>query len=148
GFELEDHAAVLVEYRGDDEEDLAAHLAAAQPVLDALPTIRAAELTQDPAERAALWAVRKNLYATVAGARPAGTTALLEDVVVPVEHLAAACRDLSALLARHEYADAVIFGHAKDGNLHFMVTEDIEDPAALERFEAFTEDLVEMVLRH
>ncbi len=149
GFALDGHAALLVEYRGQDAADLDQRMREAAPVLATVPTAAgSAELTRDPAARAALWAVRKGLYATVAGARPAGTTALLEDVVVPVENLAAACRDLAALLAEHGYEDAVIFGHAKDGNLHFMLTERTEDPAALARLEAFTEDLVELVLRH
>ncbi|MDS2174191.1 FAD-binding and (Fe-S)-binding domain-containing protein [Nesterenkonia sp. CL21] len=148
GFEVRDHAAILVEYRGDDPAELDGVLGTAAPVISALPTVRPAELSRDPAARAALWSVRKGLYAAVAEARPPGTTALLEDVVVPVERLAAACRELAGLLAEHGYTDPVIFGHAKDGNLHFMITEDTEDPADLARLEAFTEDLVRLILRH
>ena len=146
-LDVEQHAAILVEYRGDDDADLDRCLSDADSTLTALRTSQPVEFTQDPAARAALWGVRKNLYATVAGARPAGTTALLEDVVVPVEQLADTCRELAELLAHHDYADPVIFGHAKDGNLHFMITEDTEDPADLARLESFTEDLVELILR-
>ncbi len=46
----------------------------------------------------------------------------------------------------HGYAEAVIFGHAKDGNIHFLITEDFADPASLARYRAFTEDMVELVL--
>ncbi|PRZ06893.1 D-lactate dehydrogenase [Isoptericola sp. CG 20/1183] len=150
GFDIDQHAAILLEYRADDESSLADRVAAAGVVLDALPAVVPVELTRVPAERAALWSVRKGLYAAVAGARPPGTTALLEDVVVPVERLADTCRELAALLSAHGYVDPVIFGHAKDGNLHFMVTEEIgdaTDPAALDRLAAFTEDLVTLVLR-
>ncbi|WP_010525966.1 FAD-binding and (Fe-S)-binding domain-containing protein [Nesterenkonia sp. F] len=150
-LEVDQHAGLLVEYRGDDAADLAARVAAASDVLAGLETTRPvdpeADLTGDPARRAALWGVRKGLYAAVAGARPPGTMALLEDVVVPVEQLAETCGELAELLAAHDYADPVIFGHAKDGNLHFMLTEDTEDPAAVARLEAFTEDLVELILR-
>ncbi|MCT1607776.1 FAD-binding oxidoreductase [Nesterenkonia massiliensis] len=147
-FPLQDHAAILVEYRGDDHQELQHILEEAAVVLDRLPTTLPAELSSDSAVRAGLWSVRKGLYAAVAEARPAGTTALLEDVVVPVGNLASACEELAALLAAHGYTDPVIFGHAKDGNLHFMITEDTEEPAALARFEAFTEELVELVLSH
>ena len=88
-----------------------------------------AQLTADPVARASLWHTRKGLYATVAGARPAGTTALLEDVVVPVPALLRTCERLIGLFDRHGYDDAVIFGHAKDGNLHFMLTERLGGPA-------------------
>ncbi|HIW99089.1 MAG TPA: FAD-binding oxidoreductase [Candidatus Nesterenkonia stercoripullorum] len=146
-LDVEQHAAILIEYRGDDDADLERFLTEAEPTLSALRTSQPVELTRDPAARSALWGVRKNLYATVAGARPSGTTALLEDVVVPVERLADTCRELAGLLAHHGYADPVIFGHAKDGNLHFMITEDTEDPADLARLESFTEGLVELILR-
>ena len=149
GFDIDRHAAILLEYRADDEATLEEVVAAAGAVLDPLPAVVPVELTRVGAERAALWGVRKGLYAAVAGARPPGTTALLEDVVVPVERLADTCRELAVLLSSHGYVDPVIFGHAKDGNLHFMVTEELDtnDPAAVDRMAAFTEELVSLVLR-
>src|SRR5262249_49119889 len=84
--------------------------------------------------------------AAVAGARPSGTTALLEDIAVPVPALANTCADLVALVARHGYPGTVIFGHAKDGNLHFMLTEQFGGDGAVDRYAAFTEDLVDLVL--
>ena len=60
-------------------------------------------LTTDAAERATLWHVRKGLFTAVASARPSGTNALLEDVVVPVARLAATCGSLSDLFDRHHY---------------------------------------------
>jgi D-lactate dehydrogenase len=40
----------------------------------------------------------------------------------------------------------VIFGHAKDGNIHFLLNERFDDPQSLLRYQAFTEDMVELVL--
>jgi D-lactate dehydrogenase len=148
GFEIAAHAALLVEYRAADADALATVADAASVAIDALPLARPARLTSDPMTRAALWHVRKGLYTTVAEARPSGTTALLEDIVVPVPHLAAACDDIARLCDRYGYADSVIFGHAKDGNLHFMVTDDFSAPGATERLAAFTDDLVAIVLGH
>ena len=82
----------------------------------------------------------------MAGARPSGTTALLEDVVVPVPALLDTCESLLELFDRHAYRESVIFGHAKDGNIHFMLNERFEDPANLERYQRFTEDMVDVVL--
>ena len=54
--------------------------------------------------RTGLWKLRKGLYASVAGARASGTTALLEDVVVPVELLADTCTGTyTAILDDHAY---------------------------------------------
>ena len=74
--------------------------------------------------------VRKGLYAAVAGARPPGTTNLLEDIAVPPEVLTDTVRELGGLFEKHGYADAVTFGHARDANLHFMITPHLDDPRA------------------
>ena len=115
-------------------------------MLRSLPVAGPAELTADPRARARLWHTRKGLYATVAEARPSGTTALLEDIVVPVPALLDTCERLTGLFARHGYDDSVIFGHAKDGNIHFMLTEQLGGGGPLDRFLGFTEDMVELVL--
>ena len=146
GIRVVDHAALLVEWHADTPEELAEATGLAQPVLDALPLTGPAELTQDPVGRAGLWKVRKALYSAVAGARPQGTNALLEDVAVPVEDLGRTCVDLQGLLDRHGYEETVIFGHAKDGNVHFMLNEQFDDPASLRRYADFTEDMVDLVL--
>ncbi|GAB1818633.1 FAD-binding and (Fe-S)-binding domain-containing protein [Herbidospora sp. RD11066] len=123
------HAALLVEYGADSEDELR-HLG--------IPLVGGAE-------RAALWKMRKDLYATVAGARAQGTTALLEDIAVPMDRLGTACSALQDLFATHGYQDSVVFGHAKDGNLHFMLNESFSDGVP-RRYERFTEELVDLVL--
>ncbi|WP_153394011.1 FAD-binding and (Fe-S)-binding domain-containing protein [Ornithinicoccus halotolerans] len=145
-LQVVDHAAVLVEWQADTAEELDQAVRAAGAELADLPVSAPYRLTSDAAERAALWRVRKGLYSAVAGARPQGTNALLEDVVVSVEELGETCRELTELFARHRYDESVIFGHARDGNLHFMLNERFEEPAAMRRYEAFTEDMVDLVL--
>lgn len=145
GIHVVRHAALLVEYQADTAEAVAALTGAAAPTLARLLPDAPAGLTADPGERASLWHTRKGLYATVAGARPAGTTALLEDVVVPVPALLPTCESLIGLFERHGYDDAVIFGHAKDGNLHFMLTERLGGPES-DRLQRFTDDMVDLVL--
>ncbi len=115
-------------------------------MLSRLRLVSPAELTTPAGARADLWHIRKGLYATVAGARPSGTTALLEDIAVPVPSLAGTCEQLIALFDRHGYQDSVIFGHAKDGNIHFLLNERFDDPASLVRYRAFTDDMVDLVL--
>ncbi|HEY4605181.1 MAG TPA: FAD-binding oxidoreductase, partial [Blastococcus sp.] len=135
---VRDHAALLVEHQDPTAEELAERVAAANHVLGDLPLAAPGALSTDAAARAALWHIRKGLYTAVAGARPSGTTALLEDIAVPVERLYATCTDLTRLFAVHGYEGSVIFGHAKDGNVHFMINERFDDPASLIRYAAFT----------
>jgi D-lactate dehydrogenase len=142
------HAALLVEWQEPDAETLRSRVADATPVLRNLGAGDDGALTSDPAARAALWSIRKGLYAAVAGARAAGTTALLEDIAVPVPALVETCGALTELFARHVYRDAVIFGHARDGNLHFMLTERFTPGEVPQRHAAFMDEMVDLVLGH
>ncbi len=147
-LDVRDEAALLLEWTADAPEELAQRLRSARAVLGELDLTRPAELTEDPTGRAALWRVRKGLFSAVAGARPGGTNALLEDVVVRPEVLGQACVELTELFTRHAYPESVIFGHAKDGNVHFLLNERFGDEAAMQRYQDFTEDLVDLVLGH
>ncbi|MFI7482218.1 FAD-binding and (Fe-S)-binding domain-containing protein [Kocuria sp. M1R5S2] len=147
-LDVVDHAALLVEYRGGTPEEEQELSAAAARLFPALDLAAPARLTSDPAERATMWTVRKGLYTTVAGNRPSGSNALLEDVVVPVPELGETCEQLTALFDAHGYRDSVIFGHAKDGNVHFMLNEQFDRPDLLARYERFTEEMVSLVLDH
>jgi D-lactate dehydrogenase len=140
------HAALLVEWQESDADVLAARVAAAERLVGGLGLAAPGSLTEDAAARAALWGIRKGLYAAIAGERPAGTTALLEDIAVPVPALVDTCRGLTELFDRHGYGDAVIFGHARDGNLHFMLTERFAAGEVPHRHARFVDDLVELVL--
>lgn len=141
---VRDHAALLIEWQESDAELLSVREHEARRLIAELDLAAPARLGADAAERASLWHIRKGLYASVAGGRPQGTTALLEDVAVPVTALADLCDELTELFARHGYERSVVFGHAKDGNLHFMLNERLDgDPR---RYAEFTEQMVGAVL--
>ena len=146
-FEIEKrHAALLVEFRRMDEASLAAATADAQAILKRYRLLEPPRFTTGEAERAALWHVRKGLAARTGAMRPTGTAFLTEDVAVPVARLAEAILDCQALFERHGVPDTVIFGHAKDGNLHFVMSEDVRSPEAVERYGAFIQGLVDLVV--
>ncbi|WP_160668659.1 FAD-binding and (Fe-S)-binding domain-containing protein [Pseudarthrobacter sp. ATCC 49987] len=143
---VRDHAALLVEYSAGSAGQLAELQGRGEGILHGLGLSAPARFSGDARERAQLWQLRKGLYASVAGARPQGTTALLEDIVVPVPVLGRTCRELIRLFDKYSYSNSVIFGHAKDGNVHFMLTDGFATAAELDRYSAFTEDMVELVL--
>jgi D-lactate dehydrogenase len=143
---VEDQAAYLIELQARTSTKLLEKQAATADLFASLPLASALSMTTDPVERASLWHVRKGLYTAVAGARPSGTTALLEDIAVPVDQLLSTCQSLTAMFAEHGYEGSVIFGHAKDGNVHFLLNEDFGDADKLARYRRFTEQLVDLVL--
>ena len=143
---VRDHAALLVEYHADSTERLAQLQRVGVDLVSRLKLSAPSAFSSDAVARAQLWHLRKGLYAAVAGARRAGTTALLEDVVVPVPVLGPTCIELNRLFDKYGYANSVIFGHAKDGNIHFMLTDGFTTKDELDRYGAFTEDMVDVVL--
>lgn len=145
-IDVQGHAALLVEVHAVEADALEKASRTAQTHFEALPLSVAPRLTTDARERAALWHVRKGLYTAVAGARPSGTTALLEDIVVPVPRLLHTCERLIELFDEHGYEGSVIFGHAKDGNVHFLLNERFDDADSVARYRRFTDDLVDLVL--
>ena len=145
-LQVERHAALLVEYQSGDAGELADLTAGAAALAGTLGLDAPASFSSDARIRADLWHLRKGLYTSVAGARPQGTTALLEDVVVPVPALARTCTALGTLFGKYRYENSVIFGHAKDGNIHFMLTDRFASRNELARYAAFTEDMVDVVL--
>lgn len=150
-IQIAGHAALLVEFQEADKVTLDERIKASAQLLESLPLVLPPGLSSDAARRAALWHIRKGLYATVAGNRPSGTTALLEDIAVPVENLLPTCEGLVALFEHYGYEDSVIFGHAKDGNIHFLLNERLDTDSGestLERYAAFTEEMVELVLKN
>ena len=139
-------AALLVEYHCPDRKSRNEAVAAGNSVTSELDLVNKPTFTDDPAVRGPIWTLRSGLYAKVAGTRQSGQTALLEDIAVPVENLAAVCEDLQQLFSEYNYPESIIFGHAKDGNIHFLVIEDFRNKAGLDRYEKFTEDMVTLVL--
>ncbi|MFZ9876322.1 MAG: FAD-binding and (Fe-S)-binding domain-containing protein, partial [Candidatus Nanopelagicales bacterium] len=139
------NAALLVEYQAKTKNELEELTNLALKTFQEIGQSNAT-FHKDPEIRNQLWHARKGLYATVAGNRAKGTTALLEDISVPMHNLHETTMHLSQLLNKHNYLDSVIFGHAKDGNLHFLLNEKFNDENHLQRYIDFTNDLVELVL--
>ncbi len=138
-------AAILVEYQAADAETLFHFQKESARTLKTLRLIHDAEFTQDPIQQANLWKPRKGIIASVGAMRAPGTTSLIEDVTFPVPRLADAVTDLQALFAAHDYPEGVIYGHAKDGNLHFQINQSFNTQSEIDRFDGFVQELVRVV---
>jgi D-lactate dehydrogenase len=139
-------AALLVETRAADGAALAAQVRAIETILAGMRTFGPVHFTTDPEECARLWNVRKGMFPSVGAMREVGTTVIIEDVAFPVPRLAEATLDLQRLLDEHGYRNAIIFGHALEGNLHFVFTQDFNVAAEVERYRGFMEALCWLVV--
>lgn len=141
-----DATGLLVEFQ-EAHDDPAAIETRAREAVAGLVLCEPARFTHDAAEQAELWRIRRGMIPSVGALRQRGTTLLIEDVVFPVPALADAVVDLTRIFKTHRYDEAIIFGHAKDGNLHFIITQGFGDRAEVDRYERMMDDVVELVVK-
>lgn len=140
-------AALLVETRAGDPDALQAQMETVKKSLAAIPVVYPLSFTAKKQEYEVLWDVRRGLFPAVGAARRIGTTVIIEDVAFPIESLADATIELQRLLRRHGYDEGIIFGHALDGNLHFVFTQDFSKPEEVRRYRAFMDAVADMVVK-
>ncbi len=138
-------AALLVEFGAESDGELDELVAGAEEILREHELIKSPDFTRDPERVEVSWTVREGLHGLIGRFRPPGTSLIIEDVCVPPERIAESARDIQALLAEHGFLPGVA-GHTSAGNLHFMLTPDFSKQEDLERYEAFMEKLVELIL--
>jgi D-lactate dehydrogenase len=140
-------SALLVEFQEDTIEDLQKTVAKFESNLSDFSLVEMPEFTQNPAQQAFYWKVRKGLFPAVGAVRASGTTVILEDVAFPLHHLGQAIIDIQDLFKKHRYDNGIIFGHAKDGNIHFVVTQTFKTEREIDRYNAFILDVVDLVVK-
>lgn len=139
-------AALLVESRAFTADELDGQIRAVAASLKAIELERPIAFTDQAAEYTALWNIRKGLFPAVGAVREVGTTVIIEDVAFPIDRLADATLHLQELLRRYRYDEAIIFGHALEGNLHFVFTQDFGQQAEVDRYRRFMDEICSMVV--
>ncbi len=139
-------AALLVEFQEKEEALLDARVEDFAKNMGSLSLLNQPQFTKDAVQREFYWKVRKGLFPAVGAVRASGTTVILEDIAFPIPRLGDAILDLQVLFKKFGYDNAIIFGHAKDGNIHFVVTQAFDGEAEVERYHAFMNEVVELVV--
>ncbi|HJS19847.1 MAG TPA: FAD-binding and (Fe-S)-binding domain-containing protein [Anaerolineales bacterium] len=137
--------AILVEYQAQDLESIDSFKKEAQQVVKKIRLLHDPEFTDDPGVQASLWKTRKGIIPSIGGMRTPGTISINEDVVFPVHHLADAVIDLQHLFTDFGYPDGAVFGHAKDGNLHFLINQAFNTDSDVRHFDGFVRGMVNLV---
>jgi len=137
--------ALLIESRAASQTLLHEQLAHIMASLADFPVEKQVDFTEDPKENAKLWAIRKDTFPAVGAVRKTGTTVIIEDVTFPVEQLAIGVNRLIELFDKHHYDEAILFGHALEGNLHFVFTQGFNNPEEVARYQAFMDDVAQLV---
>ncbi|MCC5827217.1 FAD-binding and (Fe-S)-binding domain-containing protein [Alkalimonas sp.] len=140
-------AALLIEVAASSDEQLQSHLIEVEAVLAQYRSSiqREVGFSCDAKRNAALWTIRKGTFPAVGAIRATGTTVVIEDVAFPVERLADGVAALQQLFERYGYDEAIIFGHALEGNLHFVFTQAFASEEQKQRYADFMADVSQLV---
>ena len=141
-----DAGAVLIRTNALTKEELTEKNSSLQTVLDSYQLCQEAAFTSDPALTSKYWAMRSGIFPAVGGTREVGTTCLIEDIAFPIEHLAQATLDLQQLFREHNYPEAVIYGHALEGNYHFILNQHFDSPEAIDQYDKMMRAVVDLVV--
>ena len=142
----EDAGAVLIRTDASTQEELDKKNEVLQKVLNTYKLCQEAQFTSDPVLTGKYWAMRSGIFPAVGGTREVGTTCLIEDIAFPVEHLAEATLALQQLFKEHNYPEAVIYGHALEGNYHFILNQRFDSPQAIEQYDHMMRAVVDLVV--
>lgn len=138
--------AVLTETKADSPEELQAHIETIKQILAPFQTATPIHFTDKPEEYSQYWAIRSGIFPSVGGTRQLGTTVLIEDVAFPLKKLPQATADLQALLETNGYDDACIYGHALEGNYHFIISQSFDTPEQVARYEKLMDEVKTLVV--
>lgn len=138
--------ALLVETRANTKEALTNQIEKIKKAIADIPVEMPVKFTDVAVEYARLWKIRKGLFPAIGAVRKTGTTVIIEDVAFQIEQLAEAVLDLQKLFNKHGYHEAVLFGHALDGNLHFVFTQDFGSEEEILRYDNFMRDVTTLVV--
>jgi D-lactate dehydrogenase len=138
--------AVLTETMGSTREELYSYIALITEALRPFDSFVPVHFTDKPEEYARYWAIRAGIFPSVGGTRELGTTSLIEDIAFHIDDLPEATAELQTLLSAHGYHDACIYGHALEGNFHFIINQSFATEAEVKRYQALMEGVAQLVV--
>tara|TARA_R110001583_G_scaffold188860_3_gene351323 strand:+ start:8506 stop:11343 length:2838 start_codon:yes stop_codon:yes gene_type:complete len=136
---------LLIESRSSEQITLDEQCAKVMQTVSQFNIIESIKFTSEAEIVSRLWSIRKGMFPAVGAVREVGTTVIIEDVAFPVEKLAFGLRDLQKLFDKYKYNEAIIFGHALEGNLHFVFTQSFDTTDEISRYGNFMDEVAELV---
>ena len=138
--------ALLIECQAEDKEALEAQIEIVASSLAETDSTQHVPFTKDSVTRNNLWAIRKGIAPSIASTRRPNTSVIIEDIAFPVPKLAEGIKRMSDIFMANHYLDISIVGHAKDGNLHFIIANDFANDNEINQFRSLLKDMADLVV--
>lgn len=138
--------AVLTETKADSKEELENNIQEINKILEPFNLYTPVHFTDNPEEYSKYWAIRSGIFPSVGGTRPLGTTVIIEDIAFHIEDLPRATVDLANMLVKHGYEDSCIYGHALEGNYHFIIAQRFDTEAEVAKYKNLMTEIEHLVV--
>lgn len=136
---------LLVQLEDSTLKDLESKINTISQALKVAPSLFGENFSTDEKQMASWWKIRKGLLPLSASLRPSGSIVITEDICFEIESFAQGIEEITRLFAEFNF-EGIIFGHALSGNVHFIITPNLNDKDESARFGAFMEAMVDSVL--
>ncbi|ANV97541.1 lactate dehydrogenase [Helicobacter enhydrae] len=137
--------AILVQLESSTKAELDSKVAHISKAIESVPSLFGTHFSSDAAQMESWWKIRKALLPLAAGKRPSGSIVITEDICFPISTFAQGIQSITKLFARFNF-EGIIFGHALSGNVHFIITPNLNDAQESRAFGEFMEAMVDSVL--
>ena len=137
--------AILVQLESSTKKELDSKIAHISKELESVPSLFGVRFSSDEKLMASWWKIRKALLPLAAGSRPSGSIVITEDICFPIHTFAQGIDSITKLFEKFNF-QGIIFGHALSGNVHFIITPNLNDEKESQAFGAFMEAMVDSVI--
>lgn len=137
--------AILVQLESSTQKELDSKIAYISKELESVPSLFGVHFSSDEKLMASWWKIRKALLPLAAGSRPSGSIVITEDICFPIHTFAQGIDAITKLFEKFNF-QGIIFGHALSGNVHFIITPNLNDEKESQAFGAFMEAMVDSVI--
>lgn len=137
--------AILVQLESGTQKELDSKIAYISKELESVPSLFGVHFSSDEKLMASWWKIRKALLPLAAGTRPSGSIVITEDICFPIHTFAQGIESITKLFDRFNF-QGIIFGHALSGNVHFIITPNLNDEKESQAFAEFMEAMVDSVI--
>ena len=140
-------SAILVETRAPSKKLLESNIEIIKDKLKDSNPVFPIEFTDKEEEYSKYWKIRKGIFPAAVGFREPGTTGIIEDIACPIESLPDMAYRLQKILIKHNYKNAVIYGHALEGNFHFILNQSFDTEEEIRRYDDLMNEVIEMIAK-
>ena len=137
--------AILVQLESSTQKELDSKIAHISKELESVPSLFGVHFSSDEKLMASWWKIRKALLPLAAGSRPSGSIVITEDICFPISTFAQGIDSITKLFEKFNF-QGIIFGHALSGNVHFIITPNLNDEKESQAFAEFMEAMVDSVI--